>query len=87
MNANYKYYSNINCEYFPCHADADNECFNCLFCYCPLYALGPNCGGNFSYINGKTKDCSACLIPHSKDGYEFVIKKFGDIQALASMSE
>ena len=32
------------CEYFPCHKGADPEDFNCLFCYCPLYALGDKCG-------------------------------------------
>ena len=36
----YSYFSHKNCEYFPCHKGADPENFNCLFCYCPLYALG-----------------------------------------------
>ena len=43
----YAFFSNKECEYFPCHAGADPENFNCLFCYCPLYALGDKCGGNF----------------------------------------
>ena len=43
----YSYFSNKECEYFPCHKGADPENFNCLFCYCPLYALGDKCGGNF----------------------------------------
>ena len=36
----YSFFSNKECEYFPCHQGADPENFNCLFCYCPLYALG-----------------------------------------------
>ena len=34
----YAYFSHKKCEYFPCHKGADPEDFNCLFCYCPLYA-------------------------------------------------
>ena len=45
----YRYFQNRECEYFPCHADS-GENFNCLFCYCPLYALGDKCGGNFTYL-------------------------------------
>ena len=36
----YAFYQNTQCEYFPCHKTAHPEDFNCLFCYCPLYALG-----------------------------------------------
>ena len=44
----YSYFSHKKCEYFPCHKNADPDDFNCLFCYCPLYALGDKCGGEFS---------------------------------------
>ena len=44
--ANYDFFQNPQCEYFPCHKCADSENFSCLFCYCPLYALGDKCGGN-----------------------------------------
>ena len=37
---NYSFMQNRDCEYFPCHAGVSEEDFNCLFCYCPLYALG-----------------------------------------------
>ena len=43
--ANYDFFQNKACEYFPCHQGADPETFSCLFCYCPLYALGDQCGG------------------------------------------
>jgi len=59
------------------------ECFNCLFCYCPLYALGDKCGGNYTYIEDGIKDCSNCLIPHSKDGYMYIVSKFNEISELA----
>ena len=39
----YAFFQNRACEFFPCHKGADAENFNCLFCYCPLYALGGNC--------------------------------------------
>ena len=44
---NFSFFSHKQCEYYPCHEGADAEQFNCLFCYCPLYALGEKCGGNF----------------------------------------
>ena len=40
---NYSFVQNRNCEFFPCHKTAHPENFNCLFCYCPLYALGSGC--------------------------------------------
>lgn len=59
MSENYKYFSHRDCEFFPCHEGAEPENFNCLFCYCPLYALGEGCGGDFEYLPGGVKDCSA----------------------------
>ena len=45
--AHYDFFQNKECEYYPCHPGANPETFSCLFCYCPLYALGDRCGGNF----------------------------------------
>ena len=36
----YSFFCHKECEFFPCHETKDPENFNCLFCYCPLYALG-----------------------------------------------
>ena len=36
----YRFFQHRGCEYFPCHAGVAQEDFNCLFCLCPLYALG-----------------------------------------------
>ena len=80
---NYKFFQNSKCEFFPCHQCADSESFNCLFCYCPLYALGENCGGNFSYTEQGIKDCSECLRPHRKDAFDSIMAKMGDVMDLA----
>ena len=75
---NYKFFQHKNCEFFPCHQGLAEENFNCLFCYCPLFALGDECGGNFSYDNpSHVKDCSNCLVPHQKGNYEYITKKLG----------
>ena len=64
----YSHYCNHECEYFPCHKVPEGFDFNCLFCYCPLYALGDKCGGNFKWGLGGLKDCSECLVPHGPNG-------------------
>ena len=78
-----EYFCNRSCRFFPCHEGADPEHFNCLFCYCPLYALGSRCGGSFRYLENGIKDCSGCLLPHSCGGYAFVTGKFRQIAELA----
>ncbi len=79
MSAEYKFFSHKNCEYFPCHPGADPDNFNCLFCYCPLYMLGPACGGDFSYNQKGYKDCTNCLKPHLRENYGDIISRYGDI--------
>ena len=78
----YAFFCNRECEYFPCHKTDSPDSFNCLFCYCPLYVLDGDCGGNFGYTKDGVKDCSASLIPHDAVGYEYVIEKFGEIDEL-----
>ena len=77
----YSFFQNRECEYFPCHKGADPASFNCLFCYCPLYMLGPDCGGNFRYTEKGIKDCTGCLIPHLPENYGRITGKFGQIAA------
>ena len=79
----YKFFQNKECEYFPCHKCENKEQFSCLFCYCPLYALGDQCGGNFTYTEGGIKDCSACLIPHRAENYDKIMAKIGKVIELA----
>lgn len=85
--ANYDFFQNRNCEYFPCHSCRDTENFNCLFCYCPLYALGDSCGGNFTYTSDGIKDCSGCLRPHRRENYEDIIRQMQDIIAMAKKQD
>ena len=58
-----------------------------MFCYCPLYALGENCGGNYRYTEKGIKDCSACLVPHNPGGYDRVLSKFQLVAELAKQKE
>ena len=73
MDNSYRFYKNTACEYFPCHKVKDEENFNCMFCYCPLYFL-EECGGNYKNNYG-IKDCTDCLIPHNPKGYDYINKK------------
>lgn len=81
--ANYDFFQNRQCEYFPCHEGADRESFNCLFCYCPLYALGDKCGGSFTYLENGIKDCSRCLRPHRRENYEKILKGMAAVLEMA----
>ncbi len=85
--AHYDFFQNKECEYFPCHSKANAEQFNCLFCWCPLYALGDRCGGNFTYTEGGIKDCSNCLFPHRRENYEKIVEKMAGIMELAKKKE
>lgn len=79
----YKFVQNRDCEFFPCHKGIDCEEFNCLFCYCPLYALGDKCGGNFRYLENGIKDCSNCLVPHRRENYDKIMGKMCVVMELA----
>lgn len=78
----FSFFSHTACEYFPCHEGVDPEQFNCLFCFCPLYALGKECGGNFVFLENGVKDCSNCTIPHRKENYGRVAEQFQRISRL-----
>lgn len=71
----FKSFQNTKCEFFPCHKGIEIEDFNCLFCYCPLYALGRNCGGSFVYTDKGIKNCTHCTFPHKKKNYDSLIEK------------
>ena len=85
--ANYDFFQNRECEYYPCHAGADPEIFSCLFCFCPLYALGDRCCGNFSYTDAGIKDCSGCLRPHRRENYGDILARMSDVMDLARRKE
>lgn len=70
MDNSFRFYRNTDCCYFPCHEVENDEDFNCMFCYCPLFLL-EDCKGNPTYKNG-IKDCSNCLVPHRPRGYDHI---------------
>ena len=82
MKNNFSFFQNRECEYFPCHKMQEDD-FNCLFCYCPLYALGDKCGGNFIYIEAGIKDCSGCTVPHTSTGYSYIASKIDKVIDIA----
>ena len=82
--AGYQFTQNRACEYFPCHKGVPETEFNCLFCYCPLYALGEKCGGGFKYLPSGVKDCTDCVFPHKKENYRAVLARYPEIAALAA---
>ena len=83
MKNNSSYFKNEECEYFPCHK-TPGEYFICMYCHCPLYALGDKCGGNFTYIEEYgIKDCSNCVIPHTEGGIEHVQSRLRQVSELA----
>jgi Zn-finger protein len=69
----YKGFTNVQCEFYPCHSVTNfihPKEFNCMFCYCPLYWL--ECPGKFELITDTNgflrKDCKSCRLPH--DGFD-----------------
>jgi Uncharacterized protein containing a Zn-finger-like domain len=77
----YRFFANTKCRYFPCHEGA-GESFNCLFCYCPLYALGDRCGGNYEYLPGGVKSCMKCAVPHRPGGYDYIMSRISEVTDL-----
>ncbi|MDO5444413.1 MAG: cysteine-rich small domain-containing protein [Eubacteriales bacterium] len=82
----YAFYQNKECECFPCHKGADPESFNCLFCFCPLYSLGNQCGGHYTVTEKGIKSCISCLIPHEKDSYGSITGRFPEIAAAVAVN-
>lgn len=84
---NHQFFQNIACRYFPCHEGVPAEDFNCLFCFCPLYALGRKCGGNFAYTANGCKSCKDCTFPHERKNYEAIMARYGDIADVVKRSD
>jgi len=75
---NFRFFQNKNCEFFPCH-DCDPDKFNCMYCHCPLYALGKDCDGDYIFLENGTKSCEKCSIPHTENGYEHILKHINKV--------
>ena len=76
----YAFFANRDCEYFPCHKTEEPENFSCLFCYCPLYALGDRCGGDVRYTASGVKDCGDCLLPHRRENYGQIVSRLKETE-------
>ena len=59
------------CKFYPCH---NLQNMQCEMCFCPIYNDN-NCEGNFIILPNGIKDCSNCIIPHTKAGYESILNK------------
>ena len=80
------FFQNTACEYFPCHEGVPEADFNCMFCYCPLYVLGRECGGACTYTEQGIKDCSACNALHyGVEGIARIKAKWPSISELAAV--
>ena len=79
----YRFFQNTVCVYYPCHQGVGED-FNCLFCYCPLYALGDQCGGQFVYLPNGVKSCEHCTRPHDRNGYDYVMERVGQLIRMAA---
>ena len=75
MKNSHQFFRNTDCVYFPCHEGVAREHFNCLFCYCPLYHWGDQCGGNFEITPKNVKCCVKCTIPHEWGNYDYIVEK------------
>ena len=78
MTNSYRFFQNKECEYFPCHKVENEEEFNCLFCYCPLYRENKCIGNPIYFLNAKgqkMKDCSQCEVIHRPEAYDKVMQQ------------
>lgn len=87
QDKHYQFFQNTACEYFPCHEGIPAEDFNCLFCFCPLYALGRRCGGNCTCTETGLKSCMNCTFPHRRENYDAVLARYDEIAAVAARSD
>ena len=74
MKNSFSFFRNFECDKFPCHKVENEENFNCLFCFCPLYPK-EDCGGNYSFTVNGIKDCSNCTLPHQANNYPYIMDK------------
>ena len=82
MENTFRFFSNKECKYFPCHALPNEDEFNCLFCFCPLYSWGGKCGGNFRFSAAKgVKTCVDCHWPHMPEHYDAIVGKLSEALA------
>ncbi len=83
-----KCFTNKSCPYYPCHVETEGQKYNCMFCFCPLYTLGEECGGDFTYTSSGIKDCSPCTLPHEgEEGWQHVMRNIGKVAEKARQKQ
>ena len=73
MKNSERFFENKDCKYYPCHKGTEE--LNCLFCYCPLYAM-EECPGTYRMIPSEgrmVKSCMECDFPHIPENYDLII--------------
>ncbi len=73
------FFRNEACDYFPCHSGISREDFNCMLCYCPLYLLGRECGGDFEYTKSGVKSCMKCTRPHDPKRWDEMMEAMKNV--------
>lgn len=57
----YQFFCNRECEYFPCHKNADPDNFNCLFATAHYTHLAKNAVGSFATFQMEIKTAQIVL--------------------------
>ncbi len=79
----YQFFCNRECEYFPCHKNADPDNFNLPFLLLPHYThLAKNAVGSFANLPNGNKDCSNCTFPHKAENYKAITSRYKEIAEL-----
>jgi len=88
MEHSHRFFSNKECKYFPCHETLNESEFNCIFCFCPLYHLGDECGGIIKYNKaGTVKLCTDCYLPHTAEYYDIILSKLKEKNQISSKQQ
>lgn len=77
MKNSSRYFTNKDCEFYPCHKDIKDQ--NCLFCYCPWFW---DCGSRIAGL-----DCKDCTFPHDERNYDLMIEGLRNIYNLRIKKE
>ena len=56
--------------------------------YFPCHkTLGDACGGNFTYMENGVKNCTDCMVPHTRNAVQYILKRWPDIAARAKKQD
>jgi Zn-finger protein len=49
--------------------------------------LGDKCGGNYTYMENGIKNCTDCMVPHSRNAVQYIIKRWAGIAERAKKQD